>query len=232
MADGGELRVVSVDDERSELALRSFELIHAAMWDVQPTDDLLSELEERRRGLPAAGDYHLLAMIDADDRPVAAAAGVYLEPVNAGFITYLAVSEEQRGARLGRGLRAHLVEAFREEARRRRGVDLAWAVGEVRRENRWLRTLVHEGRAITFHLPYFHPWLPRRAEGKYVLYREPVADARAELPASEVAGLLYAIWRRAYRIRYPTQSDTFCYMLDRLSEHPTVGPDPEFVSEE
>lgn len=225
-------RVVEVADERTPLAGRAFDLIHAAMWDVQPTSDLLSELEERRRGLPALGDYHVIALVDEDGLPVASAAGVYLEAVNACFITYLAVREDQRGRRLGRDLRAHLVDAVRAEARRKGKPDLAWTVGEVRSENRWLRTLVREGRAIPFDLPYFHPWLPKRAEGKYVLYREPVADDRPELPAGEVAGLLYAIWRRAYRIRYPTQTDTFCYMLERLEGRETIGCAPGFTDGE
>jgi GNAT superfamily N-acetyltransferase len=225
------LRRVAVDDERSPLAHAAFHLIHDAMWDVQPTSDLLSELEEKRRGLPSGGDYHLRVLLGPDERVLAAASGVYLEPVNAGFITYLAVREEMRGARLGRELRAELVEAFRVEARRRTGGELAWTVGEVRRENRWLRTLVRDGRAIPFDLGYFHPWMPRRAEGAYVLYREPAADTRAELPAEEVVRLLYAIWRRAYRIRFPLQSDTFCYMLDQLQERETVGAHPEFPGE-
>ncbi|HEU0052929.1 MAG TPA: GNAT family N-acetyltransferase, partial [Longimicrobium sp.] len=150
MAIPAEYRLVSIDDERDPLAEAAFDLVHAAMWDVQPTDDLLAELEEKRRGLPSGGDHHLLALVDADDRPVATAAGVYLEAVNSGFVTYLAVREDRRGARLGRELRAHLVESFRAEARRRRGEDLAWVVGEVRRESPWLRTLVREGRAIPF----------------------------------------------------------------------------------
>jgi GNAT superfamily N-acetyltransferase len=225
---GSDLRVVSIDDERSEVARAAFELVHEAMWDVQPTDDLLSELEEKRRGMPSGGDYHLLALVDGEGAPVAVAAGVYLEAVNAGFVTYLAVRADQRGRRLGRELRGHLIDAFRAEALRRRGQELAWVVGEVRRESPWLRTLVALGRAIPFDLRYFHPWMPRRAERVYVLYREPVGDTRPELPAAEVGGLLYAIWRRAYRIRYPLQSDTFCFMLSQLEGRDTIGPDPEF----
>ncbi|HEX7241340.1 MAG TPA: hypothetical protein VF263_13780 [Longimicrobiaceae bacterium] len=223
------MTIVEVDDERSPLAREAFELVHESMWDVQPTEDLLAELAERRRGLPSGGDYHLLAMTDPGGRVAAAAAGVYLEAVNAGFITYLAVREDQRGARLGRGLRTRLVDAMRAEARRRRGEELAWAVGEVRRESPWLRTLVGSGRAIPFDLPYFHPWMPRRAEGRYVLYREPVADPRPELPVPEVERLLFAIWRRAYRVRYPLQSETFGYMLGRLEGRGSIGTDPEFA---
>ncbi|HEX8245127.1 MAG TPA: hypothetical protein VF541_16570, partial [Longimicrobium sp.] len=61
------------------------------------------------------------------------------------------------------------------------------------------------------------------------LYREPMGDARAEIPAHEVARLLFAIWRRAYRIRYPLQSETFCYMLRKLQGRETVGADPAFM---
>lgn len=226
-ADG--LRVVEVEDERSGVARAAFDLIAESIWDVQPQKDLLSELEEGRRGLPAGGPYHLLALVDADGAPAAAAAGVYLEGVNAGFVTYLAVRADRRGELLGRRLRGHLVEAFRADARRILGTEPAWTVGEVRRESRWLRTLVRDGRAIPFDFGYFHPWMPRRAEGAYVLYREPLGDAREELPAREVVRLVYAIWRRAYRFRFPLQSDTFCHMLDALEGRGTVGIHPDFV---
>ena len=224
-----DLRCVAVADERTPVARAAFELIHESVWEVQPTDDLLSELEETRLGLPNGGDYHLICFVNDKDEVVAAAAGLYLEGVNAAFVTYLAVREDQRRRRLGRVIREHLIEAVRAEARRRSGRDLAWVVGEVRRANRWLRTLVRGGRAIPFDFPYFHPWMPLRAEGKYVLYRQPVADTRPTLPAGEVARLVYAIWRRAYRIRYPTQNETFCYMLSQLEGRPEIGPDPEFA---
>ena len=225
-----DLRLVTVTDERLPLATKAFDLIHEAVWEVQPTADLLSELQETRLGLPSDGGYHLVCFVDADDEPVAAAAGAYLAGVNAGFVAYLAVREDQRSRHLGRLVRDHLIDAFRAEARRRRGEDPAWMVGEVRRANRWLRTLVREGRAIPFALPYFHPWLPLKSEGKYVLYREPVADPRPELPSAEVSCLLYAIWRRAYRIRYPLHSEVFRYMISKLEESETVGADPEIVA--
>ncbi|HEX2091106.1 MAG TPA: GNAT family N-acetyltransferase [Longimicrobiaceae bacterium] len=232
MASGGVSeagpRVVELRDERESLAHAALELIAESIWDVQPARDLLSELEECRRGLPSGGDYHLLALLDGGEQPVAAAAGVYLDAVNAGFVTYLAVREAQRGRRLGRELRRHLVEAFRTEARRKGHGDLAWTVGEVRRESPWLRTLVREGRAVPFDFPYFHPWMPRRAENRYVLYREPLGDTRAEIPSEEVLRLVYGIWRRAYRIRFPTQSETFCYMLQQLEGRDTVGVHPDF----
>lgn len=229
MAD--EMRTVEISDERDPLARPTLELITESIWDVQPVEDLLAELEEGRRGLPSGGGYHLFAMVDGEGKPAAAAAGIYLEAANAGFITYLAVREDVRGMQLGRGLRAHLVDSICAEARRTRGADPAWTVGEVRRESPWLRTLVSAGRAIPFAFPYFHPWMPRRSEGRYVLYREPLADTRAELPADEVVRLVYAIWRRAYRIRFPLQNDIFCYMLRSLEAHHTIGVDPDFTAE-
>ena len=225
------LRLVKITDERTPLAQAAFELIHEAMWDVHPIDYLLAELEETRRGLAEGGDYHLFAFVDDGGEPVATASGVYMEAVNAGFIGYLAVREDQRGRLLGRALRAHLVESMRAEARAETGRDLAWVVGEVRSNNRWLGTLVREGKAIPFDLKYFHPWMSRRSEGKYVLYREPVEDLRPALPPKEVAELLYAIWDRAYRIRFPLQSDTFNYMLQQIEGRESVGADPEFAAE-
>jgi N-acetylglutamate synthase-like GNAT family acetyltransferase len=225
----GEMRVVLVDDERTPLAAETLELIATSIGDVQPVNDLLSEIEERRREMPSGGDAHLLAMVDGDGRAAAAAAGIYLEEVNAGFITYLAVRHDLRGRLLGRGLRGHLVESIRAEARRKHGADPAWVVGEVRSGSPWLQTLVGAGQVVPFDFPYFHPWMPRRSEGKYVLYREPLADRRAELPAQEVVRLVYAIWRRAYRIRFPLQSETFCYMIDRVNAGGTIGFHPDFT---
>jgi len=224
-----DLRAVEVDDERAPLARPTLALIHEAIGDVQPVEDLLAELEERRRGLPSGGRYHLLAFTDPDGAPVAAASGVYLESSNAGFVTYLAVRSDQRRRRLGRKLRDYLIAAFRADARRIRGEALAWTVGEVRRDSPWLRTLVRSGRAVPFALSYFHPWMPLRAEGRYVLYREPDGDPRRELPAEEVLKLVYGIWRRAYRVRFPTQSEVFCRMLEELGERETVGFHPDYA---
>ncbi|HET6762677.1 MAG TPA: GNAT family N-acetyltransferase [Longimicrobiaceae bacterium] len=225
--ESGDARVVEINDERDPLAVPTLELIRRAIRDVQPVEDLLSELEERRRGLPSGAEHHLVALVE-NGQPLAAVAGLYLPTVNAGFITYLAVHENARGRLLGRQLRARLVDAFRADAHAA-GRELAWTVGEVRRESPWLRTLVSHGQAIPFAFSYFHPWQTRASEGKYVLYREPVGDARAELPAGEVLGLVYAIWRRAYRIRFPLQSEVFCYMIEQMEGVETVGVDPAFA---
>ncbi len=228
MSSRSEPRVVRLQDEREPVALAALELFVDEIGDVQPMADLLSELEEGRRGMYSGGGYHLLAMLDEGEKPAAAAAGIYLRGIDAAFVTYLAVRADQRRRRLGRKLRAHLTESIRQEAVRLDGNDPAWIVGEVRRRSPWLRTLVRAGKAIPFDFPYFHPWMPRSAEGRYVLYREPVADPRPELPAEEVARLLYAIWRRAYRVRFPLQNDVFRYMLAQIEARGTIGVHPDF----
>jgi hypothetical protein len=229
MSSRAEARVVRLDDERDPATRGALELFAEAIGDVQPVDDLLSEIEEGRRGMYSGGGYHLLAHLDDGPRPAAAAAGVYLRGADAGFVTYLAVRADQRRRLRGRVLRGHLIESIRAEALAMDGREPRWIVGEVRRTSPWLRTLVRAGKAIPFDLPYFHPWMSRAAEGRYVLYREPVADRRTELPADEVARLLHAIWRRAYRIRYPLQSDLFRTMIDAVEARGTVGCHPDFA---
>ncbi len=231
MSSPHEPRVVRVEDERDPLARPALELIRTAIGDVQPVDDLLSEIEEGRRGMYSGGGYHLLAMVDDEAVPPAAAGGIYLRGADAGFVTYLAVRPDQRRRRLGRKLRAHLVESLRGEAQAMDGREPRWIVGEVRRTSPWLRTLVRAGRAIPFDIPYFHPWMTRANEGRYVLYREPLADPRPALPADEVARLVFAIWRRAYRVRFPLQNGIFRYMLREIEERGVIGCHLDFADE-
>ena len=214
-----QLRIVDVTDERAPLARRAISLIQDAIWDVHPTRFLLAELEESRRGEAKGGRYHLLAVGDGDSQtPVAAAAGAYLADVNAGFVAYLAVHEDHRSGGLGQRLRERLVDAFRHEALATHGEDLSAVLGEVESDSPWLRRLVQSGRAVPFDTPYFHPWMSRGSEGHYTLYREPVADPRRVLPAHEIAELIEAVWRRAYRVRDPYRSEIFRYMMHRLHE--------------
>jgi GNAT superfamily N-acetyltransferase len=221
-------RVIEVTDERTPLAERALELIQSAIWDVHPARYLLAELRETRQGTAQGGGYHLLAAVEPGDEatPIAAATGAYLAAINAGFVSYLAVREDQRGRGLGKTLRGHLVEAFRAQARRKAGTELSYVVGEVERDSPWLRSLIAEGRTIALDVPYFHPWMSLHAESHYALYREQVTDTRAELPSEEVARIIEAIWRRAYHFQRPEQRDTFRRMMRALEGRATVGPAP------
>lgn len=225
-------RIIEVDDERDPLAGEALRLILDSFppRDRHPLAELRSEIAEKRLDLLTGYDSHLLVLADRNGHALAANAGVYLAAVNAGFITYLAVHPEMRGRQLGRRVRAAMVEAFRADARLTGYEELAWVLGEVRIESPWLRGLVRRGGAIPFDLTYYHPELtPGTSSVRYILYREPIGDARPELPAAEVRKILYAVWRRAYRIRYPLEEEAFVAMLEELEGRGMVGVHPEVI---
>jgi GNAT superfamily N-acetyltransferase len=218
--------LVDIQDEREPLAERAFALIHKmfAPADRQPISELMSELAERRLGLYSNHNFHLIAAVaEGDDEPAGAIIGVYLGGVNAGLVMYLAVREEYRGKRLARLLRPRLVQAFQEDARAAGHDDVAFILGEVRLSSPWLRRLVRTRGAIPFDIDYFHPGMAPGAGEPYVLYRQPLGDARKELSARQTRRILYAIYRRAYRVRYPLQREGFVAMLRQLEGRRSVG---------
>jgi len=226
-----DLQVVRVEDERTPLAREALDLIGESFppHDRQPLDQIAMEIAERRMGLLASYDFHLFAAVNAEEQVLGVAAGVYLGGVNAGFVTYLAVRSEARERQLGRRLRVRLVDAFRADARQLEWEELAWVVGEVRRHSPWLKRLVRERAAIPFDLRYYHPGVDvERSTDYWVLYRQPVGDDREELPVGEVVQLLYAVWQRAYRVRWPLQQAGFTAMLKQLEGRQLVGILPEF----
>lgn len=223
-----QIRLVEIEDERDPHADQALELIVDTFppAERQSMADLRSEIAEKRLGLLAAYDFHLLAAIHPAGHVVGTVAGVYLEGVNAGFVTYLAVRAEARGRRVARRLRAELVEALRADARRAGCGELAWVIGEVQPNNAWLRRLVRHRGALPFDLEYYHPAQSEAARDvRYTLYRQPIGDAREELPVGLVRRLLYSIYRRAYRVRYPLQRDGFQAMLRELEARDIVGVD-------
>ncbi|CAN5733987.1 hypothetical protein BH23GEM10_BH23GEM10_12330 [soil metagenome] len=226
----GDVRTVEILDEREPLSDAALEIVQE-MFDPrerQPLAELRSEIAERRLGMLSSYNFHLItALHDDDPEPAGTVIGLYLDGVNAGFITYLAVREQHRGRRIARVLRPHLIEVFRDDARRAGHDDLAFVLGEVRRDSPWLRRLVRTRGAIPFDLDYYHPGMSLDSAEPYVLYRQPVGDARRELPVALVRRILYAIYRRAYRSRYPLQRDIFRHMLEQLDGRSTVGPHPQ-----
>ena len=54
-----------------------------------------------------------------------------------------------------------------------------------------------------------------------------MGDRRPEPPAADVRQLLYAIWRRAYRVRWPLEYPAFTEMLAELEGQEWVGAHPE-----
>lgn len=219
------IRIVEIEDERDSLAEEALALIAEAFppHERQPLAELRSEIEEKRRELLQPFDFHLFIGVE-EEGVVAVAAGAYLAGINAGFITYLAVREGTRGQGVGQEVRAALVDAFREDARRTGREDLAWVLGEVRTDGHWLESLIRNRGAIPFDLTYYHPGMVLEGGPPYALYREPIGDERRELPVDEVRRVLYAVWRRGYRVRYPLERATFQAMLSELEDRDSVGP--------
>jgi GNAT superfamily N-acetyltransferase len=226
-----EFQVVEVVDERTTSAEEALQLLAATFppYDRHSLDDLRTEVAEKRYDLLFPDDFHLLALVDESDHVVATCMGAYLAGVNAGFVGYLAVHPEHRGQAHGRRLRTTLVELFKSDAIEAGNHSLAWVIGEVRVANPWLHKLVREGTAIPFDFDYYHPGMTIGQGEKYVLYRQLVGDLRRELAAAETRAILYAIYRRAYRVRYPLQHTNFMSMLGQIGERKVVGPHPEVV---
>jgi GNAT superfamily N-acetyltransferase len=226
------LAILEIIDERSREAEEALELIAESFdrSDRHAISELKSEIEEKRHRLLGPFDFHLLAMLDDRGSVVATAAGVYLPGLNSGFITYLVVSRRQRGRKLGHHLRSALVDCFEANAEITGAGELRWVLGEVRLDSPWLMTLVKTGSVIPFDLDYFHPGShPGSSDERYVLYREVVSDARARIPAVETARILYAIYRRAYRVRYPLERENFRAMIEQVEQADEIGPHREVM---
>lgn len=224
-------RVVEVVDERTPLAAEALKLLADTFppHDRHSLDDLRTEVAEKRYDLLFPYDFHLLALVDESDNVVATSTGTYLAGVNAGFVGYLAVHPDHRGAAHGRRLRSTLVDLFMSDAIEAGNHGLAWVIGEVRVANPWLHKLVREGTAIPFDFDYYHPGMTVGKGEKYVLYRQLVGDLRRELAAAETRTILYAIYRRSYRVRYPLNHPNFMAMLEDIGDRKVVGPHPEVV---
>lgn len=222
-----ELRFLMLTDEREPLVEDALALIEASftMDERQPLDEIRMAIEEMRRGLLSQHEFHLLVAVDTDRNVVAVTCGVYMEGVNAGFVDYLAVRPEARGTGTGSRLRTALVEAFREDARRWGEEELAWVLGEVEKTNPWLRRITESGDAIPFDFSYIQPRLSAdRRPVPLVLYREPIGDRRESLPTESVCQLLYAIYRRVYRIGFPLRLDGFRAMLAEIGASAVSRP--------
>jgi ribosomal protein S18 acetylase RimI-like enzyme len=231
--DAQPLEIRELNDERDPAATQALDLVGETFprGERQPLHELALELQEKRLQLLVDYDFHLFAGLDEDGAVQGVAVGLYLGGVNAGFVTYLAVRPQCREGGLGRRLRTRLVEAFRDDAKRTGWPELNWVVGEVKKESPWLDRLVRERGAICLDLTYYHPGTgPGRDEGGWILYRQPVGDDRRALPVVEVKRLLYSIWRRAYRVRYPLERDGFVAMLGDLEGRAEVDEHPAAVA--
>lgn len=224
------IRVVEIEDEQSDLALAALGLIRTAFdpHERQPLHQIAMEIAEKRLGLLTSYDFHLFAAVDtrkdSGDELLGIASGIYLAGVNCGFVSYLAAVPRMRSRGIGRLVRSALIDAFRADAKSVEWPDLAAVVGEVRQESPWLRRLVRDRAVLPLDLHYYHPGQdPETTTENWVLYWQPVGDSRATVPAAEVRQLLYAIWRRAHRVRWPLKRSAFVDMIHQLEDRDEVG---------
>jgi GNAT superfamily N-acetyltransferase len=221
-----EVTIDDVRDERDPIAHGALKLIERSFppRERQPLAQIAMEVAEKRLGLLTSPDFHLLAATSSDGAVMGIASGVYLGGLQSGFISYLAVDPDYRDLQLGKQLRARLVDAFRQDADDRDHGELKAVVGEVRLDSPWLQRLVRDRAVLPLDFDYYHAGEdPSLVDSGWILYREPIGDERMELPVGELRQLLYAIWRRAYRMRWPLDSPAFKVMLEELEGRDMIG---------
>lgn len=202
---------------------------HRMLAEVFPRAELLPRREwrnvlaERAAGVWSDLTWHLL-IAEAGGRTVGAASGNYLGSLNVGIIGYIAVTPGARSRGLGPRLRRRLAALFAADARALRGRPLDALVGEVHATNPWLHHLVRRTGAVALDLDYRQPALGRGTHAiPLVLYYQPVGRRRRAIPAVTVRRLVYALWRRAYRVARPLRSATFRRMLADLTGRRFIG---------
>jgi hypothetical protein len=174
-------------------------------------------------GLSTDNRWHL-TVAELGNQVVGLATGTYLGSVNVGVIGYLVVAATARGFGLGPLLRKRLRLLFTRDAKALRGEPLEAVMGEVRPDNPWLRTLVHNMGVIPLDFRYLQPGLHEDDEPvPLVLYYESLARVRRRLPATLLRQILFTSWRRIYRIAQPLSHAIFRQMLSDLDGRRSIG---------
>lgn len=191
--------------------------------ELMPVREWRYVLRERMADVWSDLSWHLV-VAEQGGRAVGAASGNYLGSLNVGIVGYVAVQPGLRSRGLGPELRRRLRELFVADARAISGRRLEALVGEVHADNPWLHYLVRREGAIALDIPYRQPALGRREDPvPLVLYYQAIRGRRRTLPTVFVRRLLYALWRRAYRIPRPLTDPAFRRMLNALAGRRTVG---------
>lgn len=187
------------------------------------TSEFLRTFRERAAGVWTDFLWHMVVG-ERGKTLLGCATGSYIGSLNVGLIGYLAVGTRLRSKGLGLRLRDRLRQAFEAGARRLHGHGLDGIIGEVEPDNPWLGHLVRYYGAIPLDLVYFQPPVrPAEPEVPLVLYYQPLRRARRRLPVAEVRKILYAIWRRSYRVTSPLEDPRFRRMLAALEGRRWIG---------
>ena len=218
--------IESLHDDRSSLFLDSVDLYNRMFPESEKSDPqcFAHILEEKRLGLLYPFNFHYL-VARLDDRAVGLATGHYLALLNMGFIGYLAVSPSVKRGRIGSRLRHRLVKELRRDARAAGYKDLVAVIGEVEAVNPWLKHLIRQRGAFALDLDYRQPALRSNLEDvPLVLYLEPIGRPIKRVSSHNVRKLLYAIYRRVYRIRFPLKNRTLSRLMQGLESRHWIGP--------
>ncbi|MBL0169968.1 MAG: GNAT family N-acetyltransferase [Gemmatimonadaceae bacterium] len=180
-------------------------------------------LEESAKKLLTDIAWHLL-VAERDGTVVGLNSGTYFGNLNLGMIGYLAIAPTERSHGIGTRLRSRLRTLFERDALRLSKRPLDGIIGEVAESNPWLRTLARRPNVILLDFPYHQPSLMRGDQpSPFVLYLEQLHTQRSRLPVSELRRILYAIWRRGYRITRPLERPAFRAMLRALGTRRSIG---------
>ena len=204
---------------------RAYALLRATFppAELVPSADFLRTLRERTAGVWTDFLWHMVVG-ERGKTLLGCATGSYLGSLNIGLVGYLAVKSGVRSGGLGPKLRERLRQSFDGDAQRQHGHGVDAIIGEVEADNPWLARLVRYYGAIPLDLPYFQPPVgPAQPEVPLVLYYQPLRRERHRIPVPEVRRLLYAIWRRAYRIAAPLEDRRFRTMLKALDGRRWIG---------
>lgn len=183
----------------------------------------VGSLREREAQVMSDLSWHLL-VAERDGDVIGLASGTYVGSVNLGVIGYLATAPGLRARGLGSRLRDRLRRAFARDAARLAGRPLEGILGEVSRSNPWLRHLARRPEVLLLDIPYLQPRLYEDDQpSPFILYYESLQGVRARIPAAELRRILYAVWRRIYRIPRPLERPAFRAMLRALARRRWVG---------
>ena len=183
-----------------------------------------ASLREREAGMLSDLAWHLI-IAERDGEVLGLVSGTYVGSVNVGVVGYLAIAEAGRGEGLGTRLRNHLRRRFARDAERIAHRPLTGIIGEVSPGNPWLRRLARSPRVLMLDFPYYQPRLRDDDDpSPFVLYIEAFGNARRRIPVAELKQILFAIWRRIYRIPRPLDRPAFRAMMRALEGRRTVGP--------
>ncbi len=219
------LRIRELTDAADPALVVAYRLLRRsfARHELMPLDEWRKSMREREAGLWTDTTWHLL-VAERDGAVLGLSSGNYLGNVNVAMIGYLAVAPTGRGLGLGSRLRGRLRELFHRDALRLNGDPLRAIVGEVSAANPWLRTLARRPPVLPLDMPYFQPrFYPADGPSPFIFYYESCGRIRRRLPAAEVRRILYAIWRRVYRIVRPLDRAAFRTMIRSLESRKSVG---------